>query len=58
MRLQQEMKEVFFLTHQDLNNGPLERKASELPMSYVDPCLINNNKQVYLKGANIVYKHC
>ena len=29
----------FFLPHQDLNNGPLEPKASVLPMSYTDPKL-------------------
>ena len=33
------MKGKFFLPHWDLNHGPLELKASVLPMSYSDPSL-------------------
>ena len=29
----------FFLSHWDLNHGPLELKASELPMSKADPMI-------------------
>ena len=43
----------------DLNHGPLEPKASVLVlMGYADPCIINNNKHVYLNGASIVSKYC
>ena len=31
------MKKEFFFHHQDLNHGPLELRASVLPMSYADP---------------------
>ena len=27
---------IFFLPHQDLNQGPMQPKASVLPMSYTD----------------------
>ena len=41
MRSQLKIKrEFFFLTHQDVNHGPLEPKSSVLPMSYTDPFII------------------
>ena len=50
---------IFFLPHLDLNHGPLEPRASVLPMSYSDPiadcaCDILDPQQTHLHPACLV----
>ena len=52
MRSQLKTERGFFLPHQDLNQGPLEPKASVLPMSYTDFLMIKVSKK-WTKWLNI-----